>query len=79
MSLLGSQHQPCSENKESIETRFVKQLERMRIWEYGHASQTGRAYQNTEDYDPVLKSHCDREAPPMPDARNQQVKGDRKP
>jgi len=66
MSLLGGEHQPYSENTESTEERFVKRLERMRIWEHGHAAQNGRAYQSVEDYDPVLKFHCDRTSPPVP-------------
>ena len=43
---------------ESIEERFVKRLERMRIWEFGHAAETGAVYVTEEDYDAVLKSHC---------------------
>jgi hypothetical protein len=74
MSLLGSEHQPCSEKTESTEERFVKRLERTRIWEFRHAAQTGRAYQNVEDYDPVLKSHCDRTVPPVsPSAGKRQL------
>jgi hypothetical protein len=67
---MGHDHCPCSEETtrlksrfhetESIEERFVKRLERMRIWEHGHARETGAVYQDQEDYDPVLKSHCDR-------------------
>jgi hypothetical protein len=55
---MGHDHCHCSEETERIEERFVKGLERMRIWEFGHAAETGAVYQDAEDYDPVLKSHC---------------------
>ena len=51
------------EREESIEERFVKGLERMRIWESRHAKDTGEVYVEVEDYDPVLKAHCDRNGP----------------
>lgn len=65
MPFAGHDHK-APEQSGSIEDRLIKHLEQMRIWEYGHASRVGHAYQNVEDYNPVLTSHCGLTMPSAP-------------